>query len=50
MGYQKIENLHQQNKETHARLVESYEASIKNLKEEITLLRELVSGKEKKHV
>ena len=30
-----INNLYQENKETHARLAESYEASIKNLKEEI---------------
>lgn len=42
-----IDNLYQDNKEAHARLAESYEASIKNLKEEIVFLRELVNGKGK---
>ena len=42
-----INNLYQENKETHARLAESYEASIKNLKEEIVFLRELVNGNQK---
>lgn len=42
-----IDNLYQENKETHARLEESYESSIKNLKEEIVFLRGLVNGKEK---
>ncbi len=42
-----IENLYHDNKETQTRLAESYETSIKNLKEEIAFLRGLVSGKGK---
>ncbi|MBX2920682.1 MAG: helix-turn-helix transcriptional regulator [Chitinophagaceae bacterium] len=42
-----IDNLYQDNKDAHARLAESYEASIKNLKEEITFLRGLVNAKGK---
>lgn len=40
-----IDNLYQENKETYAKLTESYEATIKNLKEEIAFLRELVRKK-----
>lgn len=40
-----IENLYQDNKEVHTKLTESYEATIKNLKEEIAFLRELVREK-----
>lgn len=40
-----IENLYQDNKETTTKLTESYEETIKNLKEEITFLRELIQRK-----
>lgn len=39
IGYQ--QNLYQENKDTQAKLAETYEASIQNLKEEIAFLREL---------
>lgn len=42
-----IDNLYQDNKEAHARLVESYETSIKNLKDEVAFLRALVNGQKK---
>jgi|SRR5690606_28462748 len=42
IGMQNIDNLYQENKETYNKLTESYEAAIKNLKEEIAFLRELV--------
>ncbi len=42
VGMQQIENLYQENKDVHAQLTESYEASIKNLKEEISFLRGLI--------
>ena len=40
--YQQVQNLYQENKETHSKLVESYEVAIRNQKEEIAFLRGLV--------
>ena len=40
-----IDNLYQENKDAYQKLTESYETSIKNLKEEITFLRKLVEQK-----
>ncbi len=40
-----IDNLYQDNKETQARLVQSYEAAIQNLKEEVAFLRSLLGAK-----
>lgn len=37
-----IDNLYQDNKDAYQKLVESYETSIKNLKEEVAFLRKLV--------
>ncbi|HRP58345.1 helix-turn-helix transcriptional regulator [Agriterribacter sp.] len=42
-----IDHLYQDNREARARLAESYESSIKNLKEEIVFLRDLVNSKGK---
>jgi transcriptional regulator with XRE-family HTH domain len=38
-----IDNLYQDNKENQARLVQSYEAAIQNLKEEVAFLRTMIS-------
>lgn len=40
-----IDNLYQDNKETQARLVQSYEAAIQNLKEEVSFLRNMLGAK-----
>lgn len=42
-----VENLYQDNKETYSKLAESYEGSIRNLKEEISFLRGLVKKSDK---
>ncbi len=42
VGMQQVENLYQDNREANARLTESYETSIKNLKDEVAFLRTLI--------
>ncbi len=40
-----IENLYQENKEVYNKLSESYEATIKSLKEEVAFLRKMIEQK-----
>ncbi|MFT4203856.1 MAG: helix-turn-helix transcriptional regulator [Chitinophagaceae bacterium] len=39
-----IDNLYQENKETREKLIDSYETSIRNLKEEVAFLRKLLEA------
>ena len=44
-GYGHIDNLYQENKEVYHKLSDSYEATIQNLKDEVSFLRKLVEGR-----